>query len=194
MARCKSYMSIEKFIRENPNFDLRGESLPFRVHRKSFKKNETVTGMGQTEGKVYFVISGIAEIDIFKEGDNRIIDFYFPGSFFCALTSFLLQKPSEAEIIALTDLEVEYLDNHDVQKAYRSSLLANQLGRHLIEQAYLVKFQREKDFLTKTAEVRYLEMMKTRPELLKLIPVHKIAEYLGIHPESLSRIRKAIIS
>jgi len=186
-------MSIEQFIAENPSFIFEGDSLPFPVHKRSFKRNEIVTGMGQTESKVYFIISGIAEIDIFKEGFNRIIDFYFPNSFFCALTSFLLQKPSEAEIIALTDLEVEYLDHADIQKAYQTSLLANQLGRHLIEQAYLVKFQREKDFLTKTADIRYLDLMKVRPELLKLLPVHKIAEYLGIHPESLSRIRKAII-
>lgn len=187
-------MAIKEFIKENFNFSVPEEGLPFPVHKKSFKKNEIVTEMGQTERRVYFVVRGIAEIDIFKEGDNRIVDFYFPGSFFCALTSFLIQKPSEAEIVALTELEVEYLDHDDVQKAYKMSLLANQLGRHLIEQAYLVKFQREKDFLTKTADVRYLELMKTRPELLKLLPVHKIAEYIGIHPESLSRIRKAIIS
>ena len=187
-------MSIKQFIIEDPNFIFDGDGLPFSVHKKFFKKNEIVTRMGQTESKVYFIIRGIAEIDIFKEGDKKIVDFYFANSFVCALTSFLLQTPSEAEIIALTDLEAEYLDYADVQKAYKTSLLANQLGRHLIEQAYLVKFQREKDFLTKSADVRYLELMKARPDLLKVLPVHKIAEYLGIHPESLSRIRKAIIS
>ena len=168
--------------------------MPFPVHKKSFKKNAIVTGMGQIENKVYFIMKGILEINIFRGGDNRIVDFYFPNSFVCALTSFLLQTPSEAEIIAITDCDVEYVKHDDIHKAYQTSIQANQLGRHLIEQAYLVKFQREKDFLTKTAEVRYLELMKFRPELLKVLQVHKIAEYLGIRPESLSRIRKAIIS
>jgi CRP-like cAMP-binding protein len=187
-------MTIKQFIKENTSFIIEDDNLPFPVHKKSFKKNEIVTGMGQTEQKVYFIMSGVVEIDLFKEGDNRIIDFYFPNNFVCALTSFLLQKPSVAELRALTNLEVEYIKHIDVQKAYHHSLLANQLGRSIIEQAYLVKFQREKDFLTKTADVRYLELMKSRPELLKLLPVHKIAQYLGIHPESLSRIRKTINS
>ena len=187
-------MNIKQFIQNELNHLIDGEGLPFPVHRKAFKKNEILTGMGKTERKVYFIISGIAEINIFKDGDNRIVDFYFPNSFVCALTSFLLQEPSEAEVVALTGLETEYLNYDDVQRAYQNSLLANQLGRKLVEQAYLVKFQREKDFLTKSADVRYLELMKARPDLLKQLPVHKIAEYLGIHPESLSRIRKAIIS
>lgn len=187
-------MTIKKFIKANTNFIIEEDNFPFPVHQKIFKKSDIVTGLGKTENKVYFIISGIVEIDISKDGDNKIIDFYFQNSFVCALTSFLLQKPSEAEIKALTNLEVEYIEYNEVQKAYKHSLLANQLGRTIIEQAYLVKFKREKDFLTKSADVRYLELMKARPDLVKLLPVHKIAQYLGIHPESLSRIRKSIIS
>ena len=187
-------MTIKQFIKETTNFVIERDDFPFPVHQKTFKKNDTVTGLGKTESKVYFIVNGIVEIDIFKDGDNKIIDFYFQNSFVCALTSFLLQKPSVAEIKALTNLEVEYIEHSDVQKAYQTSLLANQLGRTIIEQAYLVKFQREKDFLTKSAIARYKELMEARPELLKVLPVHKIAQYLGVHPESLSRIRKGIIS
>ena len=187
-------MTIKQYIKEYTNYIIEEDNFPFPVQKKNFKKNEILTEFGKTENKVYFIVSGIVEIDISKEGNNKIIDFYFHNSFVCALTSFLLQKPSEAELKALTNVEVEYIEYNEVQKAYQNSLLANQLGRTIIEQAYLVKFQREKDFLTKTADVRYLELMKSRPDLLKLLPIHKIAEYLGIHPESLSRIRKSIIS
>ena len=62
------------------------------------------------------------------------------------------------------------------------------------EQAYLRKVQREKDFLTKTAEERYNDLLKTHPDYIIQIPVNKIARYLGIHPESLSRIRKKLNS
>jgi CRP-like cAMP-binding protein len=187
-------MTIKQFITENTNFTLNNGDLPFPIYKKAFKKNEKITAFGQTESKVYFIISGIVENNISKDGENKIIDFYFSNSFVCSLTSFLLQKPSEAEIIALTDVEVEFASYSDVQKAYQNSVLANQLGRHIVEQSYLVKFQREKDFLMKSAEVRYLELMNARPEILKLLPVNKIAQYLGIHAESLSRIRKSIIS
>lgn len=53
---------------------------------------------------------------------------------------------------------------------------------------------REKDFLTKSAEQRYQALIAQRPDLIAQVPVHKIAKYLGIHPESLSRIRKQLAS
>jgi hypothetical protein len=80
----------------------------------------------------------------------------------------------------------------DMTKAYEHSLLANQLGRIVTEQYYIRKTNREKDFLTKTATERYEELITNRPELIHDIPVNMIAKYLGIKPESLSRIRKEI--
>ncbi len=71
-------------------------------------------------------------------------------------------------------------------------MLANKLGRIVAEHYYINKTKREKDFLTKSATERYLELVNTRPELVQQIPVHFIAKYLGIKPESLSRIRKEI--
>jgi hypothetical protein len=80
------------------------------------------------------------------------------------------------------------------QQAYRSSLIANKIGRVLTEHIYMHKTKCEKDFLTKSAQERYAALIFTRPDILKLVPVNKIAKYLGVHPESLSRIRKSIIS
>ena len=58
---------------------------------------------------------------------------------------------------------------------------------------FLARARREKDFLTLSAEERYLALMHKAPEVIQLIPVNKIARYLGIQPESLSRIRKSVI-
>lgn len=79
-----------------------------------------------------------------------------------------------------------------MQEAYKTSMLANKLGRIVAEQYYIHKTNREKDFLTKTATERYQALVNYRPELVKQIPVHQIAKYLGIEAESLSRIRKTI--
>jgi len=48
--------------------------------------------------------------------------------------------------------------------------------------------------LTKSAQERYDELLSKRPDLIRLVPVNKIAKYLGIHPESLSRLRKNLFS
>ena len=120
--------------------------------------------------------------------------FFFANEMVCGFTSFLTQFPADVQIIALMDCEMEIINREDLMKAYEFSLDANKFGRILTEQAYIIKSNREKNFLTKTAEERYSEMFIKNPDYIFNIPVNKIAKYLGIHPESLSRIRKKINS
>ncbi len=146
------------------------------------------------ESAVYFVRSGILEITLKSNETEKILDFFFAGDMLTALTSFLQQQPSDVEIVALTDCELEKITHTDLQKAYVHSADANTFGRLMIEQAYLKKAKREKDLLAKTAEERYAEMLHTHKQYITEIPVNKIARYLGIQPESLSRIRRKLIS
>lgn len=95
---------------------------------------------------------------------------------------------------ALTDCEVEYFDRDQIYSNYTKSLEVNKLGRILVEQAYLRKAKREMEFLSKTAEEQYLQLIEQHSQYIQQIPVNKWARYLGIHPESLSRIRRKMIS
>ena len=171
-----------------------GSNLPVVFKEKNFKKGNIITRYEQVENKMYFIKKGIVILEIMCDEEEKIIDFFNKNSFVCSYTSFILQKPSDVQVVALTDCELEYLQYHELNIAYGSSFEANKLGRLLTEQIYITKSNREKDFLTKSADVRYLELMNQNPELIQLIPVNKIAKYLGIHPESLSRIRRKIIS
>lgn len=125
---------------------------------------------------------------------EKVIDFFFENEMFTSLTSFLTRQPSDVQMKALTDCETEKILHEDLMTAYSNSFDANKLGRILVEQAYIKKANREKDFLSKTAEEKYAEMLRTQPKYISHIPVNKIARYLGVHPESLSRIRKKINS
>ena len=184
-------MTILEFININLKTDLKEDNeLPFKVTKKTFKKGDIFTSYGQIERSAYFLISGLIEITVLKDIDEKIIEFFLPGCFFCSYTSFLSQQPSDAQVSALSDGEVEVIDYADLQKAYKTSLIANQLGRLATESIFIINTKREKDFLTKSAQERYDELLSTRPDLIKLVPVNKIAKYLGIHPESLSRLRK----
>ena len=166
------------------------EQLPFRGTLKVFAKGTILTDYNKIENHAYFINSGIIQMTIQRDIEEKIIDFYFPETFVCAYTSFIRRTPSDVRVSTLTECIAEVFTYDDIQDAYRESLLANKLGRILTEQIYITKSNREKDFLTKTAEERYAELVARRPELIKLIPVNKIAKYLGIQPESLSRIRK----
>jgi CRP-like cAMP-binding protein len=168
------------------------EPLPFEVKQHSFAKKHIITNIGDVEQNIYYLTSGIVEAAMLKDSDERIIDFFFPGQFFSAYTSFLTRKSADVYLLCLTDCSIEAMPYQSLSAAYKTSLITNQLGRHLTETVYLARTQREKDFLTKSAEQRYIELLQNRPEIIEQIPVNKVAKYLGIHPESLSRLRKEI--
>ena len=185
-------MTIKDFIKARIDTDfVMEEDLPFATFQKQYKKNDIITRYGQTEKYAYFLLSGIMKISIIRqEQEERILEFFFPGSFLSSYTSFLTQQVSDVQIEALADCEVEVIKHADMQMAYKSSVLANKLGRLVAEGYYIKKTNREKRFLTLTATERYQNLLNVRPELVQQIPVHQIAKYLGIEPESLSRIRK----
>tara|TARA_R110002050_G_scaffold300018_1_gene467355 strand:- start:31079 stop:31645 length:567 start_codon:yes stop_codon:yes gene_type:complete len=170
------------------------DELPYPVKTLHLKKGELLTKYGQIENAVYFINKGIVEMTIKSYMTEKIIDFFFENEMVCGFTSFLTQLPTDIQIIALMDCEVEVINQQDLIKAYEFSLDANKFGRILTEQGYIRKSNREKNLLTKTAEERYTEMLKKHTKYISNIPVNKIAKYLGIHPESLSRIRKKINS
>ncbi len=169
------------------------EKFPiFPTYRIKLKKGQILTQFDEIERKAYFLINGILESSIRKDGEFRIIDFVFPLNFACSYTSFLQQTPSDIQVKAITDCEVEYFLKEDLEEAYKTSLTANRFGRHVIENFFISKLKRENDFLTKSAKERYQNLLIDHPEFIQNIPVNKIAKYLGIHPESLSRIRAEI--
>lgn len=188
-------MSVLEFINSNfePVFECNAD-LPFIVTKREFEKGEIITSYDQIEQNAYFLITGIVEVTMHHDLEEKTLDFFFPNSFFCSYTSFLLQQPSNVQIAALTCCELEVINYTELQNAYKTSLIANQLGRVVTETLYIKKSDREKDFLTKSAEERYIDLLSKRADIIKMIPVNKIAKYLGIHPDSLSRIRKKIIS
>lgn len=169
------------------------QALPFAIRKLDVKKGTVITAYGAVERRVYFINKGIIELTIEDPVTEKILDFFFENEAVTCLSSFLLQAPSDVQMTALTDCELECFDHDDVYSNYPSSLEINKLGRVLVEQAYLRKAQREKDLLSKTAEEMYLQLIEKHSEYVKQIPVNKLAKYLGIHPESLSRIRKRVI-
>jgi CRP-like cAMP-binding protein len=186
-------MTIIDFVNATVKTEFTDNSeLPFNLTKKTFRKGDIITAYGQIERYAYFLISGLIEITVRKDSEERIVDFFSPGRFFNAYTSFLSQQPSDAQVAVLIDCEVEVIAYAELQRSYKTSLVANQLGRLATESIFMISTTREKDFLTKSAQERYDDLLSTRPELIQLVPVHKIAKYLGIHPESLSRVRKRI--
>jgi len=186
-------MTLENYIKDNIDPEFAG-NFPFHVNEKKISKDSIITGYGQLEQKVYFLKDGIVSVSLMEREEEKILDFFFKYSFFASYSSLLSGSPSDVSIVAFTDCIMDVIDYSELKKAYEYSLMANKLGRIETEKLYVRKVRREKELLTKTAEQRYLSLISTNSEIIEKIPIKDISKYLGIKPESLSRIRKQIIS
>ncbi|TAI49563.1 Crp/Fnr family transcriptional regulator [Flagellimonas allohymeniacidonis] len=170
------------------------QDFPLTIHQEIFKKGDIILDYMQPVTKMYYLVDGLVEFNTLSKDEEKIIDFFFKDNFFSAYSSFLQGEPSNIRIKALKACKVEYFFMNELVQALDHSLELNQLARIETEKLFIKRIRREKDLLSKSAETRYLEMVAENPEIIKNIPVNKIAKYLGIHPESLSRIRKNIKS
>ncbi|WP_182835461.1 Crp/Fnr family transcriptional regulator [Flagellimonas lutimaris] len=187
-------MNIVEYIQKHIDDSFCEEELPFKVSKRTLKKGEIICDYNQIENNVYFLQKGIIQANIENSnGDIRIVDFFFQEDFVCSYTSLLNSAPSDVQMIATTDCDVEIVSAMELAQAYEHSLLANQLGRKETEKLYLRKVRREKELLTLTGEERYLRLITLHPEITNQVSIGSIAKYLGIHPESLSRIRRNLV-
>jgi CRP-like cAMP-binding protein len=123
-----------------------------------------------------------------EKGDHTI-GFAFEGEWIGDYESFLLQSPSPDFIEAIEDTELFTLSYADMQALYQYSQRFERFGRIIAENLFISTAKNNRNLLTQSAEDRYLELLNTQPRIFERLPQHLIASYLGIQPQSLSRIR-----
>jgi CRP/FNR family transcriptional regulator, anaerobic regulatory protein len=156
-----------------------------------YKKNEVIKECNLVEKYGYFLIDGACGLFVWKENNFVCLDLFLENSFFADDISLSTGQPSPIEIIALEKSTVFRISKTTI-KQLKQTPMGNMLFMISSENEFNEKQKQHMDFLTKTAEERYLNLLKNRPELLQRIHQKHIASYLGITTQSLSRIRKKI--
>ncbi|MBL4709693.1 MAG: Crp/Fnr family transcriptional regulator [Flavobacteriales bacterium] len=169
------------------------EELPFKHTEKIVQKNTILTKYDDVEDKVYFLNSGVVQILYLEDGEEKIFDFVVENSFFNCYTSFLTGSSSDFQLVTLSECVIEEIEADDLRDSYETSLVANKIGRVETEKLYLQRVRQTKQLRSLSAEERYQWLLENRPEIIAQTSVQDVSKYLGIRPESLSRIRKNII-
>lgn len=159
-------------------------------HKKFFKKGEHLLQAGNVCRYVTFMETGLVRYYINSDGEERTTYFNKEGEFVCYYASFLPQIPSDINIQALEDTSIFAISFNDLQEFYKEVEYGERFGRLGIEQVFLNAISQVASFYTDTPEVRYTKFLSDFRDIVQRIPQYHIASYVGIKPQSLSRIRK----
>jgi len=157
---------------------------------KKLKKGDFLIRQGQIENTVYFLNKGATRNYFLKDGKEFTVDFQFENDFVTAYYSLITRQPSEMFIELLEDAGVVVIPLTHLNEFYTKYQNGEKIGRLMAEYQYIKRLKKEMDLLSFTAEERYAQLMQRNPELISGISVKHLSSYLGIQPESLSRIRK----
>ncbi|MFD1256417.1 Crp/Fnr family transcriptional regulator [Mucilaginibacter terrae] len=162
---------------------------------KTLKKKEYFTCAGEICKEVGLIIAGSARYYFVKNGEEITNYFCLDAEFVSSYKSFLRQEPSQASIQVLEDTLLITFSNKAVKQLLDNPVTAYKMerfGRLIAEYLICCYEERVQSFVTQTPEERYATLLNCNSPLLQRIPQHYLANYLGITPVSLSRIRKRI--
>jgi CRP-like cAMP-binding protein len=159
----------------------------------SLKKNEYFLQSTEVNTKLGFLSKGLVRYFVFKNEEEATLEFTKEGEFVADYGSFISKQPSIQNIQALEDCEFLVIDYDELQKLYKVSKNANLLGRIIIEHRFIIMVNQLLTVHQYTPEDRYRYFLEHYKDLAQRIPQYLIASYVGVKPQSLSRIRKRIV-
>jgi len=160
---------------------------------KRLARNQFFLQEGQICNFVGFVSKGaLVYFKSMPNGNEMTTDFAFEGDWVTVNQSRLNNSPSSIQIKAIENSELLVVTQETLSEIYLQIPKMERLGRILMEQAYLKISRQSIDLQVLTAKERYEGMLSNYPEIFQRVPLYHIANYLGIAPKSLSRIRREL--
>ncbi len=160
---------------------------------KTYKKNSFLLEEGCICDSIGYVNSGmLIYFKTFENGKEITTDFAFEGEWVTDNQSRLNNSPSFINIKTIEDSELLIIKNESLTEIYNRIPKLEKFGRILMEQAYIKIAQHSINLQVLSAKEHYIHLNLKYPEVFQKIPLHHIANYLGVAPKSLSRIRNEI--
>lgn len=158
--------------------------------QKFIRKGDHFLNPDQVSRHIAFIDSGLMMHYSLHDGVEIPCNFSLEGDWMGSLKSLTTGSPTEVAIKALEDSRIREMTAEQLQKLFLSSPRWLLFKNHLMQEVFFNITQHNADLAMLDAKARYYKFMRENPELLNRVPQYYIAAYLGITPQSLSRIRK----
>ena len=161
------------------------------VHKKQFKKGQVILKPGEICTEIYYIIKGmIRSYYKLPNGTEKTFILCKEHNLFGEHSSFISQKPSLDYVEAIEDTEIYYVSYEGLTSLYDGYKEWSILGRKISDVNFEVSKRRMRSLMNDDAMTRYALYLKTYKSVLHRVPQHIVASYLGITPQSLSRLKR----
>ncbi|WMX17175.1 MULTISPECIES: Crp/Fnr family transcriptional regulator [unclassified Aureispira] len=159
---------------------------------KKYAKNEVIFSEGNIARTIYFVLEGCVRLYYNVEGIDKTAFFYTEGDFICAGESYNLEVPAIENYQAIEDSIVVLFDKSWNEKLMHAFPVFQHIALVATENELIACQKMLASFVTQSPTQRYVKLLESDGDLFLRVPQQYIASYLGVSPETLSRIKKRI--
>ena len=183
---------LDYFSRIMPLTDEEARAIAETMIIRQYTKGTLLLKEGEVSMEAYFVLEGCVRQYYIVDGDEKTNNFFTEEQWVVSVNSISQQVPSNHFLECCVDSTL-VVGNRDKEEAlYRRFPKLETISRKVMEKVFAAQQEIMASYTTDTPEQRYLKLLKARPDLFQKIPQYQIASYVGVKPESLSRIRKRI--
>ncbi|MGV3611708.1 MAG: Crp/Fnr family transcriptional regulator [Fluviicola sp.] len=159
---------------------------------KTYPKGTILLSEGEVSAEAYFVLNGCVRQYFLVDGEEKTNNFFTEEQWVISMQSMTYSSPSKHFLECVNECTLVVGNREKEEHLYSQFPKLATISRKVMEKVFAEQQELSGSYFTDTPEERYLNLMRTRPELLQRIPQYMIASYVGVKPESLSRIRKRI--
>lgn len=168
------------------------EEIAKKLNVKTIQKGTIIQQEGRIVKECFFVLSGCVRQFNVSNDNEKTLEFFTSDHGAIPSESYVQKTPSNFSLECVTESVLLVGDSVTDQKMFSEFPILRNVIAQMIEAEWSKSQNKLSQFKHSKPEERYLDLLENRPNLLNQVPSHQIASYLGITPESLSRIRKRI--
>ena len=168
------------------------EAVDKYIPIKTFEKGTLLLKADQIANDSYFTIKGCVRLYYLVNGEDKTTHFFTEGDAIASMNSYVNRVASNHYLECVEDCTLAVLNYEKEKKLYKLFPRLESICRISVEEDYGKQQEMLSSHITNSPEQRYMKLLNERPELLQRVPQYHLASYLGVKPESLSRIRKRI--
>lgn len=156
---------------------------------KTLQKNEFLLKEGEISNAFFFILKGSVRLFYNVGIEEKTAFFYFENMFASSYESFTKRVPSKHNLQTIEPTDVAVISHEAANDLLSHSPKFELLARIMMEEELIVCQEIISGFITQNAEQRYAKLLSSNSQLIQRVPQYLLATYLGVTPETLSRIR-----